>query len=411
MASTCRLILLLLLTSLGACRERYGLPLEASQDNILVIEGNILNGDSTRIRLSRTSPIAERKLIAERGASIQIEGEDNSLYRLEEAVPDSGIYKSGILALNPSTRYRLRVVTSGKEYESEWLDVISTPEIDSVHWRRDERDNGVEILVSSRGTGDDTRYFKWDYDEVWEFHANFESQAYFTYLLDARGLKEYQCLDVTREGITYFSCVEPWHYPAIQHRRNDSMYTCWKYVNSNNIIIGSTAALAENVMIKTIRHIEKNAWELSYLYSIQVKQTGLSKDGFEFYKILESNSESLGTIFDAQPSEMKTNIRCLTDAREPVLGFVDATTVQTKRIFISIRQVPDWRYYSYTECTDTLNKSFMTIEEIWAKELIPTTIFETQRVAPYQIFTYGLTYRYCADCRMRGVHRRPEFWP
>jgi hypothetical protein len=398
------LIITLMLFTLAACRERYGLPMEASRENLLVVEGNILNGDTTKIRLSRTSPIADRTLIVEKGASIQIEGEDNSLYQLTEAEP--GLYLSDLLNLNRAVRYRLKILTGSKEYQSEWLNVIRTPEIDSVIWKRD---NGVEISVASHGTGDEARYYKWDYDEVWEFHADYRSTAYFTFVLDERGNKRYQCIDVTRDGITYNSCIEA-YCPPDGGCWNDSMYTCWKYQNSTNINIGSTAALSDNTVLASVRKIDNNAWELSHLYSILVKQTGLTREGYEFYKILKANSEGLGTIFDAQPSQMKTNLKCVTDPNETVIGFVDATTVTSKRLFISIRQLRDWYYFDEYTCTDTLTSSDIPYEEAVSAGMVPLKI-STNKNPPHEITFYTITTRNCADCRLKGIHKRPDFWP
>jgi hypothetical protein len=393
-----------LLFSLAACRERYGIPLEDSKANLLVVEGNILNGDTTKIRLSRTSPISERNLIVESGASLQIEGEDNSVYPLSESEP--GFYKSDFLTLNNAFRYRLKIMSGSKVYESEWLKVISTPEIDSVIWKRD---NGVEISVSSHGTADDTRYYKWDYDEVWEFHADYRSTGYFTYVLDANGVKRFQCIDVTREGITYNSCIEA-YCPPDGYCWNDSLYTCWKYISSSNINIGSTAAFSDNTILAPVRKIDEDAWELNYLYSILVKQTGLTREGYEFYKILKGNSEGLGTIFDAQPSQMKTNLKCVTNPDETVIGFLDATIVKSKRIFIHIQQLPDWRYYDQFTCIDTLDNSDIPIDKAIDAGMIPVTV-SADRNPPHQITNFTMTERYCADCTMRGVHRKPDFWP
>ena len=69
---------LLLIFILGACRERYGLPIEKSLFNSLVVEGNILKGDSTVIKLSRTSAVGEQNLLPEKGATIRVEGDDNT---------------------------------------------------------------------------------------------------------------------------------------------------------------------------------------------------------------------------------------------------------------------------------------------------------------------------------------------
>ena len=399
---------ILLVYSLAACRERYGLPLEASREGLLVVEGNILNGDTTKIRRSRTSPISERTLIPETGANVQIEGDDNSVYHLAEAEP--GLYKSDFLTLNNANRYRLKIQAKSNEYESEWLDVISTAEIDSVIW---ERNNGVKIAVSSHGTPDDSRYYKWDYDEVWEFHADYESRAYFTYVVDENGIRHFQNMDVTRDGITYNSYIEAYCQPYGECI-NDTMYYCWKYNSSSNINIGSTAALSDNSILAPIRSIEDNGFELSYLYSILVKQTGLSPQGYEFYRILEGNTESLGTIFDAQPSEMKTNLKCVTNPNEVVIGFIDATSVKSKRIFISIRQLRDWHNFDGYDCTDTMSTRGRTIEQAVSEAIVsgkvPLTITINPN-PPHQIVGFTMANRYCADCRMRGVHKKPDFWP
>ncbi len=406
-----RIAAFLVFITLLSCRERYGLPLEAARNNLLVVEGNILNGDSTVVRLSRTSPVAERRLVPETGASLQIECNDNTVFPLTETPPDPGVYKSAALVLNNARQYRLRIFTGGKEYESTWRNVINAPKVDSVFWRVDDRDSSVEISVTSHGDENTSPYYKWDYDEVWEFHAKYESTAYFTYVTLPNGAIEYRCMDITRDGFTYFSCLEPWYYPP--GRRNDSIYTCWKYQSSSNINVGSAAALSNNTIIKPVRKIERDSWELSWLYSIQVKQTGLSKDGYDFYRILEGNSESLGTIFDAQPSEMKTNLQCVTNPAEQVIGFVDATTVQTARKFISFLEVPYWTKVDiyYSGCTDTLHKRYMTYEEQVEQKLVPTATSQSQGPPPVRVGLLGLTYRYCADCTMRGVHRRPDFWP
>lgn len=403
-----RIIFMLFVITTYSCRDRYGLPMEETTSNLLVVEGNILDGDTTRIRLSRSSNVAQRTLIAESGARLQIEGEENSIFPLEESATEPGLYQSQYIALNKAHRYRLKILTSGKEYESEWLNILTSPEIDSVYWKRDELDQSVAISVASRGSADDSRYFKWDYEEVWEFHSKFESAAYYTYVTKPNGEKEYKCMEVTHDGFTYESCLEPWYYPT-NGRRNDSMYTCWKYVNSSNINIGSTAALSENVVSRQIRKIAKNAWELSWLYSILVKQTALSKDGFEFYKILETNSEKRGTIFDAQPGQLRTNLRCVTNTTEPVIGFIDATSAKSKRLFIRVQELPDWRYFEYTDCVDTLHRKY-TYEEAIGYKLVPTKI-KWEITPPYRITLDGLTYDYCADCRLRGIHLKPDYWP
>jgi hypothetical protein len=396
---------ILLVFILSACRERYGLPMEASTNNLLVVEGNILNGDTTVVRLSRTSALGERTLVKEEGATITVEGTDNSVYALHESAP--GVYKSEFLSLDISNNYRLKIIAGGKEYESTWTGVISTPEIDSLSWRRE---NGVEIFVASHGTADDTRYYKWDYEEVWDFYSHFKSKLYFTYVQDSLGVRRSRCEERVHNGMPYTTCVEPYDPTGTQW--NDTMYHCWKYNSSTAIHIGSTAALSDNVVWVPVRKHEEDSWELNSLYSILVKQTGLSKDAYEFYRILKGNSEGLGSIFDALPSQLKTNLRCVSDPAEPVLGFVDATTVRSKRIFINVRDLPGWRFPTEPCTIDSIGvNGEEAVKNYTNQNLIPADVLQFDRTPPHPVLVFSLARRPCIDCRVRGVHLRPPFWP
>jgi hypothetical protein len=395
---------LFMLAAFSACRERYGLPMEAGITGALVVEGNILIGDTTVVRLSRTSPVGERRLDPESGATVIVEGDDNSNYFLNEFEP--GTYKIAPLPLNNSASYRLKIVAGDKQYESEWAEVMETPEIDSVFW---ERNDGVEIFVQSNGRDDQSKYYKWDYEEVWDFYSKYQSRVYFTYVNDDLGNRVYQCVEKEENGVYYNTCVEPYDPSGVEY--NDSIYHCWKYQNSSNINIGSTAALSTNVMRAPVRKIEQDGFELSSLYSILVKQTGISKEAYEFYQILKGNTEGMGSIFDAQPSQLKTNIRCVSKPEEMVVGFVHPTSVKTKRLFISIRELPNWYYDPFT-CIDTIfGNSEAAVQAALDISLLPVDILDFERSPPYRVSSYTASSKFCVDCTFRGVHKRPPFWP
>jgi len=397
--------ILLVFCLVGACRERYGLPMEKALSNSLVIEGNILKGDSTVIRLSRVTAAGDRVLLPETGGTIRVEGSDNTEFALLEGEP--GVYKVAPIDLNASTTYRLRIFTGGKEYESDWTSLINTADIDTLFW---ERNNGVEIFAKSSGGVDNNRYYKWDYEEVWDFYSKYKSHAYFTSTgVDEYGRPVIQCVDKEMNGVPYTTCVEA--YGPWTSSYNDSMYHCWKYDISNNINIGSTAALADNVMLAPVRKIEENGFELTSLYSILVKQTGLSKESYEFYKILKGNSEGMGTIFDAQPSQLRTNLRCVSDPGEMVIGFISATSVKTKRLFISNSEVGEWHYEPFACFDTTYGNNAADVADAVRFDQVPVDILKSQLVPPFSIIEFSTSGKFCVDCRLRGIHRRPDFWP
>src|SRR5690349_11036213 len=123
------------------CREKFNLLHETPANGFLVVEGFINFGGESIINLSRTSSLAQKKIIYEKDALVQIEGEDNSVFILPDR--DSGRYMANQLPLELSTRYRVRIeTTNDREYLSEYTNLISTPPIDSLAWQRTD---GVQI--------------------------------------------------------------------------------------------------------------------------------------------------------------------------------------------------------------------------------------------------------------------------
>jgi hypothetical protein len=55
---------------------------------------------------------------------------------------------------------------------SEFAEVRITPQLDSVSWKQEN--NGVRIYASTHDPNNNTRYYKWDYEETWEIHPLFQ---------------------------------------------------------------------------------------------------------------------------------------------------------------------------------------------------------------------------------------------
>lgn len=361
------------------CVDKYNSPYQSPATGYLVVEGYISGNTATQFTLSRTIPLpGDSAIPMETGARVQVEGNDNSVYPLAEQT--TGIYVADSLALNAATQYRLRInTTEGEQYVSSFVQYKPTPPIDSVNWVYNSG-SGVNIYVSTHDPTGNTRYYQWNYMETWQYTSAQQSELIY---------------DTVR------NTVNP-RPPSQQD------YNCWISANSVNILLGSTAKLAQDVVSDDLlTSIPTGAQRLSVEYSILVRQYALTVDGYNFLSLMQQNTESLGSIFDATPSPLTGNIQCLTNPSEPVVGWVSAGTVQQQRMFINWQQVPAWGYAYACGLPDTAvdDDSVHLLRFFDQYGYVPIT--QLNPGAPYESNLAG-----CVDCRLQGgTTREPSYWP
>src|SRR3569833_3327446 len=286
------------------CRKPYSpAAITGNDPHYLVVEGAINPGsDSTIIKLSRTVKI-ESKISAnpETNALVAVESDNNAVYPLREYSP--GKYTFPGLNLNNSQKYRQRITTSkGEEYLSDLVEVKITPPIDSVgfHVLKDS----LVKNVNTHNATDKTRYYRWDYDEAWIFHARYLSQ----YVSDG--------LHILRRG------------------PENNIYYCYGSDNSPDIVLGSTAKLSHDVVFEgQISLIRGSSEKVEREYSLLLRQYALTEDAFRYWETLKKNTEQIGSIFSVQPSELPGNIHCISNKKLPAIGYISACTVFLKRVF------------------------------------------------------------------------------
>lgn len=391
-----KLLAIWLLIGLAGCVDPYLPDVPAAKQNYLVINGFINSQGSTTIQLTRSLQLnATSPPPAEAHAAVAIVAASGQRFALTES--PVGTYTSANLNLNPTLTYKLSIVTAaGRGYETDFLPVKTTPAIDKVEWRYEN--NGVQLYADAHDAARATTYYRWQYEETWQFTSAYESL--------------YRYNPVTK-------LVEP---------RLDDIYHCWRNVIATNVLQASTARLTQDVVTDfPLVFIPANSDKLRVKYSILVKLVAQTKDEFDYWETLRKNTESLGTINDPLPSQITGNVHCLSDASEPVLGFVGIHSVSEQRIFIAHNDVPQLQ--NVTSLTGYESCHF-TIEEDRCPPYAPvrsppgvTYAFDN----PYNIICNyrcdsgsGCTYlnactyigaqAECVDCRLRGTNVRPSFW-
>jgi hypothetical protein len=362
------------------CKEAYNPPIASPVTGYLVVEGFINSGNGTStIALSRTTKLDDSVTkIYEDGAQVNIEDEDGASYPLYWR--NSGIYTSDSLSLNPANKYRLHIkILNGSEYASDFTAVKNTPPIDSISWQLEN--GGVQIYVNSHDPSNNTKYYQLKYSETWEFHSPY--------------IKSLEYVKDPASGQIVGVAPLP--------NADTSIYKCWRTQNPTAIILISTEKLSESKVLFPIRYIEPRADELSVLYYIEIKQYALSKGAYLFKEKLKKNTEQLGSIFDAQPSELGGNVHCISNLSEPVVGFVDVTTEQVAKLFISHNELTNWP--PVIPCTKVIVENQ---PGNYDPNLVPLSVYAYMGLS---IKSFYAADPLCVDCTLRGTNVRPPFWP
>ena len=166
------LYIIFFFTAFG-CKEKFNTDLPSPSTGYLVVEGFIGSGnDPTTINLSRSVKLIDSvNIIYETNASVNVEGENNETFPLNENV--NGSYtSSGPLNLNANEKYRIHIITrNNKEYISDFESVKHTPPIDSITFQREN--GGLRIFVDTHDAQNNTRYYIWNYEETCEIRSSF----------------------------------------------------------------------------------------------------------------------------------------------------------------------------------------------------------------------------------------------
>ena len=384
------LILLFCLTTIAlSCVDEYTIPEETAieYETEIVIEGRILAGEESVIHLSYTTPInSEEETTDILNAQVYVIGQNG--YRSEAAEFDieDDCYVIDTRTLENNTLYAVEVTVDGDTYQSDFQPLLTSPEIDEVTWR--ENESSVSIYVTTLAEQTDSRHFMWSFEEDWEIHAE----------VDMRG--NYDLIPIYKKE----------HYPDLTKTRNPYLY-CWMHDVSRHILLHSSANLSEN-QVKNVKLHEIGIEDIriSYIYSILVKQWSLSDDAYRYFSTMKQYTEIDDGLFAPILSDFQGNIRCISNPDKRAHGYVLASNVTTKRIFIYEEDFKHMRsLYSEPFCLAKYDK-----DQPWGLDpveewLSPWVIMRNIRTQLDEVlYTWS-----CVDCRhtVGATKKRPDFWP
>jgi len=406
-----RLLVLLVVFALG-CKDPYTPKVPASNRSYLVVDGfiNAGPGTLTQIRLTRTTQVNDTGSVAAvHGARITI-SQAGQQYNLTES-GDSGYYQVTTTLDGSDCKLSIQTV-DGKQFESDPIPVLHAPAIDTI--THAIKDQGMQIYLDASDPTNTVQYYRWDYDETWEYHSPYRSRIKY---------------DWSKRMLTLRTSTDA-----------DSLNNCYQSESSHDILVYSTQALSESKVSKySIAFVPPKSQKLSDLYSINVRQYALNNAAYNYYIALQKTSKDLGDVFGPLPSQLKSNMHPVGDNSGVVIGYMTASTVTEKRAFIDNYDLTSWGYtFDYLMYPSNL-MDFSGLDQALDAESIyylqvnspcpadPTTQSPPPCDRPHKAccrraFPVNspsekvLQYAYdtiCIDCIFwgKGGRKKPDFWP
>jgi len=368
------LIKLFCLILLNGCIVQFT-PETEEEKELLVVEGLITDqpGPNT-IKLSKSLPFgkkSEAKPLS--GCSVALKDDLANFYPLSEKVAGTYVTNPSAFRGQAGRFYTLEIVanegTKITNYESFPVEMKPVPPIDSIYYEKTVIKEGFEnyfgidgcnIYLDTHDPENKCKYYRWDFDETWILRLLFPSEK----------------------------------------------NKCWVSDTTHVINFKSTAAFNESrITRQPITYISNITDRLKTKYSISVNQYSLNEDEYVYWEKLQNITQQVGGLYDVIPASVPSNILCIDNPEERVLGYFSVSARSSKRIFIKDNFSGIINRY-----TDCITGYFYGDGDIPG---LDTTVWVLSDDQPRFGSPRRRTLtdkRGCADCTVRGTIVKPDFW-
>ncbi len=302
----------------------------------LVVEGSFTNEPGLNyVRLSYSKPYDDPYNRFVHDAEVFVTSSERERYYFNNA-EGSGYYYPGAPEESFGTvghTYTLTIKLNGRTYQSEPALLNQPVPIDTVYFEMEEREYpfpgylkeeirpGYRFLVDYHDPAGDKNYLRWTFLSLYQVRT--QPQDYIT----PSGEKQPKSC-----------CVQCYVTESLANFK----------VTNDRLTDGQQVINQEVLFIPFERYLDMK-------HKLTVYQHSLTEEAYEFFRIMEEQKQSTGTVFDPPPAQVQGNLYNVNDEDEQVIGFFDVSGVSKKQITI-LRKDIDYPvpYYHYADDCRTL---------------------------------------------------------
>ncbi len=399
------IVLLLVAWAFSTCIDPYT-PVLKGYESLLVVEG-LVTDEAVPYEVRLTRSVQNEDSDPERVTDATVYISDESGNKAYLGLSGNGSYVTDPEEFTGVTgkTYTLHITTAdGREYASDPALMLPVPGIEDIYYENDEEYSGdqseilegIRIYVDTEEGSGENQYLRWEYEETWKFKlADYKR---YDYINDTVILPIYDVKDF-----------------------------CWKTVKSSTIVEGSIVPGEDDFIRKApVCFVASSKSDRLILqYSILVKQYSLSKEAYDFWNNLKQVNEAGGTIFDEQPYLVISNVSCLNDPGEKVLGYFQVSAVKQERKYITPGELdelnlpwfkPDCKRFVvspldyWVEGSMNEPMSWDELYQMFVGEGEFTFVEPIYNEETDELEDLVFVINECSDCELTGSFVQPDWW-
>lgn len=399
-----RFLITIILASVLGCTTPYQYQTNGFEDAI-VIEATITDQyKNQEIKLSRTYKLEEKTPTFESKAIVFVTDDIGNKYDFKET---GELYVSlNQFQASPGRQYQLHIRTSnGRSYISTTEKLPQQTKIDKLEAKAATKNGviGAEITVNSTDPTNNSRYYKYEYEETYKIIAP----------------KWY-----------YQKAVSVFFAPGSNPKgrvdfidRKEEARVCFSSRKSNELILTNTNQLAQDrVTDFPVRFISSKDPIIRNRYSILVKQYVQNLAAHTFFETLKEISNTGSILSQTQPGFFYGNINPVDNPGEKVIGYFDVSSYSEKRLFFNFTEVlpgqliPPYQYDCPVPIPDSEVENFVftycfsPIPECKGNLILDLLSSGTRTYFPVENGDYILYPLECGDCTSFSSNIKPSFW-
>ncbi|MEQ8304591.1 MAG: DUF4249 domain-containing protein [Cyclobacteriaceae bacterium] len=317
----------------GSCVDRLEIEVPDSTSDEIVVDGFISDqpGPYTVI-LSRSLGVSENLRNASPFSAREVTISDNFGNSEVLTELELGFYQTSVSGIRgiPGRTYQLSIVTrDGKTYESSPQLMSPAGSIDTLYYEFESTkplsgptESGFRIFIDSSSPGESEKYFRW------KFSGTYQVETY-------PELRTVPC------GQTRCPAPPPCSgFVGQTQVAPCECCICWVKQLETSPKVSDNQFVSDGKFSRVeVGFVPVTEWTFYSKYLVEIKQLSLSRDAFDYWRLVQAQSEGASSLFQPPFGQPKTNI-IPTNGGKPVQGIFYASSIAEKSMFISRDEVP-----------------------------------------------------------------------